>query len=205
MKPIIDLAFATLGPAFYGLLLAGAVFALLVGIMLLVDGERVLRWNSAMNAWISSRQAMRPLEEPHDVKRVVYRWHKVAGLLVLAGAIYSLDELIFSYRTASLTQAFRGLASPVLLAMLFDALRYLLVAGNLAALAAGLVLCFRPSLLKGIEAWGDRAYSGRKLAKPLDIMRYGPDEFVRARPRLAGALIALGSLFILVSLGVRWV
>jgi hypothetical protein len=35
----------------------------------------------------------------------------------------------------------------------------------------------------------------------LDAMRYQPDDFVRARPRLVGTLVTLGSLYVLVTLG----
>ena len=63
------------------------------------------------------------------------------------------------------------------------------------------MLCFRPSLLKGVEAWGDRQYNFPASSEPMEAMRYGPDEFVRARPRLVGGAIALGGLYVLVSLG----
>ena len=66
---------------------------------------------------------------------------------------------------------------------------------------AAAVLCFRPSLLKGLEGWGDRQYNFPAASEPLEIMRYGPDEFARARPRLLGGVVALGSLYVLVSLG----
>jgi hypothetical protein len=34
-------------------------------------------------------------------------------------------------------------------------------------------------------------------------MRYQPDDFVRARPRVTGVLIVVGSIYILIALGVR--
>jgi hypothetical protein len=201
MKAVIDLAIATLWPAIHGCLLLGAVLGLVVGGMLLLDSPRALRWNSALSTWISSRQALRPLDEPHDIKRVIYRWHRLLGLVIFAGALYTLDVLVFRYQGVPLARAFRDLANPGLLALLFDGIRYALIAGNAAALAAGLVLCLRPSLLKGLEAWADLAYSSRKPTKPLDVMHYAPDEFVRSRPRVIGALLAIGSLYILVVLG----
>jgi len=201
MKAIVDLAVATLGPALFVLLFAGAALGLLVGVMLLVDSERMLRWNHELNRWYSSRRALRPLDESIDVKRLVYRWHRVLGVVLFAGALYTLDVLAFSYQTGALVRAFRDLGNPVLLNLVFEGLRILLIVGNVAALAAAVVLCFRPSLLKGLEAWGDRQYSNRESLKPLDTMRYQPDDFVRARPRLVGVLVTLGSLYVLVALG----
>jgi hypothetical protein len=172
-----------------------------VAVMLLVDAERLMRWNYVLNRWFSTRQAMRPLEEPLDVKRFVYRRHRVLGVLLFAGALYTLDVLAFSYRTDALVRVFRDLGDPGLLGIAFEAARIFLMVGNVAALAAAVVLCFRPSLLKGLESWGDRQFSGRAPTRPLDTMRYQPDEFVRARPRIVGVFILIGSLYVLLSLG----
>lgn len=201
MKSIADLAVQTLGPVLYVLLLGGAALGLFVGIMLLVDSERLMRWNYSLNRWYSTRQALRPLEQPLDVKRMVYRWHRVLGVLVFAGALFTLDILVFNYKTNALVRAFRDLGDPTLLGLVFETARIFLIVGNVAALAAAAVLCFRPSLLKGVESWGNRYYSDRASTKPLDTMRYQPDDFVRARPRIVGALVTLGSLYVLLSLG----
>src|SRR5437867_141660 len=84
-----------------------------------------------------------------------------------------------------------------ILLLLADGARLLLVAGNVLAILAGMILVFRPSLLKGVEGWTDRQYSPRLSSPKLDEPRYQPDEFVRAHLRLAGALATLGSLFVL--------
>ena len=69
MKAIIDLLVHTLGPVLYVLLLGGAVCGVVIGILLLVDSQRVMRWNYVLNRWYSTRQAMRSLERPIDLKR----------------------------------------------------------------------------------------------------------------------------------------
>ena len=120
MKQVTDLAVFTLGPVLYVLLLGGAVLGLVVGVVLLVNSERVLRWNTALNRWYSTRQAFNKLEEPIDVKRVVYRWHRVAGVLVFAGALFTLDVLAFSYKTNALVHAVRGVGNPHLLGIFFE-------------------------------------------------------------------------------------
>lgn len=203
MKTVIDLAAQTLGPVLYIILLAGAVVGLVIGVLLVVDSARVMRWNHALNRWFSTRQALRPLEEPRDLKRTLYRWHRVLGVVLFAGALYTLDVLIFRYQGAALVRVFRAAGNPTLLDIVFESIRIALIVGNIAALLAALVLVFRPSLLKGLEAWGDRQYSGRAATKPLDVMHYQPDDFVRARPRVVGVLVTIASLYVLVSLG--WV
>lgn len=202
MKAVIELLVHTLGPVLYILLLGGAALGAVVGILLLVDSERVMRWNYVLNRWYSTRQAMRALERPIDVKRPFYRWHRVLGAVVFAASLFTLDVLVFGFHTSALVRALRGAGDPALLSLVLDAARLFLIAGNLAALIAAAVLVFRPSLLKGLEVWGDRQYSGRTATKPLDIMRYQPDDFVRSRPRLVGGLLVLGSAYVLITLGV---
>lgn len=202
MKAIADLLVHTLGPVLYVVLLGGALLGVVIGILLLIDAGRVMRWNHVLNKWYSTRQAMRALEKPIDMKRPFYRWHRVLGVLVFAASLYTLDVLVFGFHTSALVRALRGTASPALLALVLDSVRLFLIAGNVAALVAAAVLIFRPSLLKGLEVWGDRQYSGRVATKPLDIMRYQPDDFVRSRPKLVGGLLVLGSLYVLITLGV---
>jgi hypothetical protein len=201
MKPIVDLAILTLAPVLYVLLLGGAVLGLIVGITLLIDSERVMRWNYVLNRWYSTRQALRPLKQPIDVKRVVYRWHRVVGVLVFAGALFTLDVLAFSYKTGALVRAFGGGSDSAALSIAFEALRIVLIVGNVAGLVAAIVLCFRPSLLKGVEAAADQQYSTRAATKSLEMMHYQPDDLARARPKVVGTLFTLGSLYVLVVLG----
>jgi hypothetical protein len=201
MNTATALLVGVLGQTLFLTLVAGAALGLVIGILLLVDSERALRWNAYMNRWISTGNALSVLDRPRDIKRLIYHWHRVVGLLVIAGALYSVNVLAFGFGTEPLVRSFRDLASPATLRLTVDPLKLFLIAGNVAAILAGIILCFRPSLLKEVEGWADRQY-GARLANPsLDAPRYPPDEFVRAHARLAGALATLGSLFVLVSLG----
>lgn len=200
MKAIIDLAVQTLGPVLYIVLLIGAAIGLVVGILLIFDSARVMRWNGALNTWYSTRKAGRVLDQSLEVKRVVYRWHRVIGVLVFAGAFFTLDALVFGFTTTALVRASRGAGNTALLALVYEAARLFLIIGNVAALLIAAILVFRPSLLKGVEGWADRYYSTRQSTESLDVMRYQPDDFVRSRPRVVGTVVALGSLYALFGL-----
>ena len=201
MKAAIDLLVSVLGQALYILLLLGVALGLLVGILLLIDSQRVLRWNAYLNRWISTGESLRVLDQPHDLNRIVYRSHRILGLVVLAAALYALDVLVFNIQTRALVHIFRDLANPATLQLFAESVRWFLVAGNVLAILVGMILVLRPSLLKGVEGWTDRRYSPRLSSPNLDEPRYQPDEFVRAHLRLAGIVAAGGSLFALLSLG----
>jgi hypothetical protein len=200
MKAIVDLAVHTLGPVLYVVLVIGAVAGLVIGVMLLVNSARVMRWNEVLSVWISTGNALAVLDRPVEVKRTVYRWHRLVGVLVLAGSFFTLDALMFGFTTNALVRSFRGSGNSTVLGVAFETVRIFLIVGNIAALLAAAVLVFRPSLLKGVEGWADRSYGGRPGSEKLDAMRYHPDELARAKPKLVGALVLLGSLYALFGL-----
>jgi len=200
MKGALEFMTGIAGQTMYVFFIAGAAFGLLVGVLLIVDSRRVLAWNQRMSRWISTGEALRPLDQPRDIKPMVYRRHRVVGVLVVAGSLYALDVLTFGFHTGALARVFRDLANHGVLATAFEALRVFLILGNAAALAAGVVLAFRPSLLKGIESWADRTYAPGPSAKVLDEMRFQPDTWVAHHPRIAGTLVTVGCTYILVSL-----
>jgi hypothetical protein len=200
MKPIMDLLVQTLGPALFVVLVGGAALGLVIGILLVIDSERVMRWNGTLNRWYST-QAVSTLDRSIDIKRPLYRWHRVIGVLLFAAALYTLDVLVFGFHGSALVRALRGTADPGLLSIGLEALRLFLVVGNVAALVAAAILAFRPSLLKGLEGWGDRQYSVGMSTQALDAMHYQPDRFVRGRPKLVGGILAVGSAYVLITLG----
>jgi hypothetical protein len=203
MRNAIEFLIGIVGQALLTAIVLGALLGLAVGVLLLLDTARVLRWNERLSRWISTREAAQRFDRPRDIKRFVYRAHRVIGVLVVAGSLYCLDVLTFGFAPGALARAFRDLGSVGLLEMTFESARLFLLVGNVAALAAGIVLCFRPSLLKGIELWADRTYAAREHSAVLDQMHFQPDLWVSRHPQLTGGLVLAGSAFILFSLGIR--
>jgi hypothetical protein len=176
----------------YLLLMFGAALSVVIGIWLLADSARLLRWNAVLNSWVSNEAVLRRLDEPRDVKRMVYRGHRLVGLLVVVGAVYALPELWWG--------SLRNLHPPELATVMFESIRLFLVFGNLVALAAGAVVFFRPSLLKPLESWADRAYRSRISCGAADKMRLQPDEFAKSHPKLLGILATGSGIYLLVNL-----
>lgn len=203
MRNAIEFLIDLVGEALFAGFLVGALLGIVVGALLIFDSARVLRWNERLSRWISTREAVQRFDRPRDIKRFVYRAHRVIGVLVVAGSLYCLDVLTFGFAPGALARAFRDLGGLGVLEVSFESMRLFLIIGNVAALAAGIVLCFRPSLLKGIELWADRTYAAREHSAALDRMRFEPDLWVSRHPLLTGWLVLAGSGFILFSLGVR--
>jgi len=201
MRGAIDFLAGIVGQTLFIVVLVGAALGLVVGLMLLIDTARMLRWNAALSRWISTREAAQRFDRPRDIKRFVYRAHRIIGVLVVAGSLYCLDVLTFGFAPGALARALRDLGGVGVLEVTFESMRLFLLLGNVAALGAGIVLCFRPSLLKGLEVWADRTYAAREHSARLDEMRFQPDLWVSSHPRLAGILVLAGSAFILYQFG----
>ena len=181
-------------------LLIGSLVALAAGILLLADSARAFRISERLNRWVSTRTAMRALEEHRSISRPLYRMHRLVGLLICAGALYALIVIGSPYGQVAIAKSLSGLGPVRFAAWISDSLRIALLMGNLGAFIFGLVFIVRPSALKGLEQWADRRISGRKATKPLEEIRSQPDQFAREHPRLVGILVTLGSLFVLANL-----
>jgi hypothetical protein len=182
-------------------LLLGSLVALAAGLLLLFSSERAFRIGDLLNRWVSTRVALRPLEEPHSISRPLYRMHRLVGALICAGALYALVVLGSPYGETAIAKSLASLGPPRFASWLSESLRLTLLLGNLGALIFGLAFIVRPSALKGLETWADRRVSGRKATKPLEEIRLPADRFARAHPRLVGAVVTLGSLYVLANLG----
>jgi drug/metabolite transporter (DMT)-like permease len=183
-------------------LLVGAAFGLVVGLMLVLDSARAFRIGDRLNRWVSTRAAVRPLEEHHSIARPLYRMHRLVGMLICAGALYALAVLGTPAGKDAVVKSLGTLGSPAFAAWIAESLRVVLLVGNAAAFVFGVLFIVRPSSLKRLEAWADRRVSGRKASKPLEVMRDPTDRFVREHPRMVGGLVIAGSLYVLLQLGV---
>ena len=201
MTPYLKFLLEIVNQSVFVLTLVGAAFALVAGLMLLLDSKRALRIAERLDRWVSTRAALRPLEEHHSIAKPLYRMHRLVGVLICAGALYALGVIGTPGGAAAITKSLSTLGPAYFSAWVSESLRIILMAGNVGAFVFGVVFIVRPSALKRLEAWTDRRISGRQSTKPLEIMRRPADDFLRAHPRAVGSLVALGSLYVLVSLG----
>ena len=179
----------------------GAVFGLLAGMLLLLDSARAFRIGDRIDRWVSTRMALRPLEVQHSIARPLYRRHRLFGALVCAGALYVLAVIGSPSGEMAIAKSLMGIGPARLSAWASESLRYVLLVGNGAAFVFGLVFIVRPSALKRLETWADRRISARRTTKPLEELHRPADRFAREHPRVVGALVVLGSLFVLTNLG----
>ncbi|GAB4303424.1 MAG: hypothetical protein Kow0096_25500 [Thiohalomonadaceae bacterium] len=180
--------------ALYWSATALVILALLTGIGLLVAPERLRALARTLDRWYSLRPALGPLDKPHYTERRLYHHHRLVGALFVLGAGYTLLRLpgvdpqaALGLMPESWGDALRGL--------LAANTYWLLLVVNLAALLLGLVVYFRPSLLKRLETRSNQWLSTRQAMKPLDVYHSEWNTRLWSRPRLAGLFVTAGSLY----------
>jgi len=181
--------------------LLGGVMGLLMGLALIFKSSLVFRVSERMNVWISSRQAMRPLEAPIDIERAVYRWHRLIGALLLVGALFTLYVAVLRFQGPELSVVMGKFFRIEIARWVGQSLRIFLIVANVAALMIAAVIILRPSALKPIELWANRQYSGRQATREWEIPRNLIDPIVQNNPRLVGVLLTIASLCVLLVLG----
>ena len=178
--------------------LAGGLAGVLLGAALLWRSAATLAFVARMNRWVSTRQALRPLETPRNVPAssgALRRW--LGGFLVFGGAfsaVLLLARLDVLQRGSYVpgVNVERWLVSGVVL----QTMKWALVAGSAFALVVGVLMLFFPARLAVFEARMDRWYSSRRLLQAEETMHMPLEPRVEANPRAAGWIIALASLLV---------
>jgi xanthosine utilization system XapX-like protein len=171
------------------------VVGILLGLGLIARNQSVLRLLDRLNQWTSIRRALKPLEVPRDIEQGVRKHPRALGVAVLVGAAFSLYFLLLRVSAPDMIAMLAtGTSKAALLLWFANLLRWALIAANLIALAIGVVLTFAPQAMGPLAASANRWISSRQLAMKADEMDITIDLVVRAHPRLAGALIAVGAL-----------
>ena len=177
------------------------VFVLIVGVVGILLGLALIARNASamhlldrLNHWTSIRPALKPLEVPHDIEQGASRHPRALGVVLLIGALFSLYFLLVRVGAADLTAVLTTSGSMAPLLWFTNSVRWALIAANVIALAIAVVLVLFPQLLAPLAARANHWISTRRLARKADAMDLTIDNVVRAYPRVAGILIALGAL-----------
>ncbi len=181
-------------------LFLGSLFSLAVGVSLMLGNRWVFRLNDYMKRWVSTREAMRPMDVQRSIEAHVYRCHWAIGLAIALGAAFVLYFELFNFNAKAVASLFqpRGL---VWIESLVQMGWWIGLVGTVAGLIVGMLLMAKPALLRAADSWANRNYSGRRATKPLEAMNFSPDQWIAASPKLSGGIIAVGSVYAAVVLG----
>lgn len=184
------------------LFFVGGLVGFAVGASLFFNSQRTLRFFDALNRWVSMRGAAKPLEIPRNTTQVVQKYRQLLAIFFIAGAAFSIFILATKFNASA---AITGLNLNTLRApvagWIVDSARWILIVGNLVAIAVGIMLGFFPAAISALEASGSHWYSERKIIKGADTMNLTLDKWVAAFPRTTGAIFMLTTLILVGNFG----
>lgn len=182
--------------------LVGGTALLAFGISLLVNSAATLRFIETMNRWVSMRGASRALEIPRDTRNAVLKYRYLFAAVFIAGGVYACHGLLLQFDAVAVIKLL-GLNKmhPNAAGWLVDSLRCFLIAGNVAAIAAGILLAFFPDRVAQLEAQAGRWISVRQATKGGDDMRIKLDSWVAVYPRVIGAAVLVFGLVMVGTFG----
>jgi len=166
----------------------GSLLGLLLGIGLLVKARAVLPFIQLMNQWVSTRQALKSLEQPRQVGSAASGARWFGAVLVALGA-FSAAILLGRLDPAAVASLLKVDGRTSLLGILLEALRWFLVLGSLGAVVTGVMLLFFPRTWRRVEERANHWYSTRSLEIAGDALHPSLDRIVEAFPRASGAVI----------------
>lgn len=180
-------------------LMLGLALALLVGLLLLARPQWLFALNASLSRWVDTRALFGVLDRPRHIERFFYRHHRSVGILIVLGAAYVLWRWAFAYDRSDLQAVLGRRWLDRGLDWLPAALEVALVALHGAILVIGLVIMFRPSLLKGLERAANHWQPGLETER-LDAVVGNLDGAFEGHPRASGLLLAIASTWCLMAL-----
>ncbi len=189
-------------------LIAGNVFAAIVGLLMIIAPARLASWSRISDRWVSTRAATDRLDQMRDIDSQILSRPKLAGVLMLVGAGFILIEGVFFVRRIGVDEGGRllselfggGALTPGVWEALWLSVLAFLFLGSLLALVVGGLAVFRTNLLQQVSQQANRWVSTSGSVKALDTPHYRFDGLVRNRPRFWGTLIVLFAAYALVVL-----
>ncbi|MBI3570908.1 MAG: hypothetical protein HY082_07385 [Gammaproteobacteria bacterium] len=185
------------------LLIAGNLFTLLVGVLMLVAPQRLASMFKVSDRWVSTKRAFEPLDMVHDTDNIALRYPRVLGAALVLGAAFILIRGgVFA---ASLSAAEGGR----LLAQIFGAgkiphaawevlwlnLVAVVLLGALMALALGVLSLYRKKeILQRLFGLANRWVATHHVFDQLDKPHYGFNKIIHEKSQVWGACITVFSL-----------
>ena len=171
------------------------LIGLAAGIGLLVSTTATFRFFNDINRWISLRPAFRGAEVPRDsADRFVHRNRYAVGIALIIGGAASLVILLTQITGFALAPSLAKGKIATLLEVIAESLRWFLIVGGAFGVITGLMLCFAPGALAGMERYGNRWISPRRMSRGVDDLKPVLDELVASNPRRSGWVFVCGGI-----------
>lgn len=163
--------------------------------MVLVPGA-TLRASAGLDRRYSSRKALRPLEIPRTSEQFFYRYHRLAGGVLLISVFAFFVVYLLDFPRDTVLSKIAGVWGRPMAGIVLESLEAFFVGANALIGVFAVIMILRPSLLKPLEARANRWISTRKALRRVEEERRPLDNLVQRFPRMTGFLVLLASGYI---------
>ena len=178
------------------------IMGMTVSLMLLFSPRLARSLGNILNRSIDVDKRIEFLDKDIEISEFFYGHHIATGLLLVAGAAFSLFFFLFSLDVSKFASIFFGTRANIFTAELIaSTITWIGTIGCLVGLVFGLLMVFRPDLLKRIENKLNSWFETRPMIDKLDKSSHDMDTFFFNHPvafGLTGAVIS----FFLISLSI---
>ncbi len=173
-----------------------------IGVWILIMPHGFLKASKSLGRWISTDSFFDSLDRPRYQERFIYKHHRVAGALIITGAVYTLFMMFERIDISMLVSQLPQIGNRFWSEWLYGALYALVISANLLALLIGLIVLVRPSVLKILETHMNKWVVTGKDLKKLDKSHDIALDILPGNPRLFGLAVALGGIYIVISMAI---
>ena len=180
------------------LTLVFGILGMTLSLMLLSSPRLARSLSNILNRSISVDKGIEYLDKEIEISDFFYSHHIAVGLALVAGSIFSLFFFFFSFDVSKFADIFFGSQSNIFSAeLIVSAIAWIGKIGCLAGLVIGLVLGFKPELMKRIENHMNTWFSTKPMIDKLDKSSHDVDTFLFRYPVAVGLTGAVISFFLI--------
>lgn len=183
-------------------LFLGSVFAIVVGAGLILRGEATMRRFANLNRWVSTHDALKTVDQRHDIEQTMHRQGRLLGVVFLALAALSFIVLVAKFDVAVLASVFARRFPAIAVELAVVSLKWILVIGDILAIVVGATLVLFPDVLTKVEARMNKWYATREDVGDADRMHLTLDKWAEAHARAAGWIVIVLAAFVVLNLGI---
>ena len=174
------------------------IMGMTLSLMLLFSPRFARNLSNILNRSIDVDKRIEFLDRDIDVSEFFYSHHIAMGLLLVAGSAFSLFFFFFSLDVSKFAGIFFGTRANIFAAeIIVSTITWIGTIGCLAGLVFGLLMVFKPDLLKRIENKLNLLFETRPMIDKLDKSSHDMDTFFFNHPVAVGLTGAVTSFFLI--------
>ena len=180
------------------LTLVFGIMGMTLSLMLMFSPRLTQNLSNILNRSINVEKRLEYLDKDIQISDFFYSHHIAVGLILVAGSAFSLFFFFFSLDVSKFTGIFFGSRSNLFAAeLVVSTITWIGKIGCLAGLFIGLLMAFKPDILRSIESRLNSWFETKPMIEKLDKTSHDTDSFFFRHPVAVGLVGAVISFFLI--------